>query len=69
MQTLGAFMSAITIGWCVNRSAALRAMAAEGGPAVPVWLYYWIRFGIPAAILSVGVWWLMTSVFGTIAGV
>jgi NSS family neurotransmitter:Na+ symporter len=69
MQTLGALMAVITIGWCVNRSAALKAMAGEGGPPVPDWLYYWIRFGIPAAILSVGVWWLMTSVFGTIAGV
>lgn len=69
MQTLGALMAAITIGWCVNRSAALTAMAGEGGPPVPAWLYYWIRFGIPAAILSVGAWWLMTSVFGTIAGV
>ena len=69
MQTLGALMAVITIGWCVNRSAALKAMAGEGGPPVPAWLFYWIRFGIPAAILSVGVWWLMTSVFGTIAGV
>lgn len=69
MQTLGALMAVITIGWCVNRSAALRAMAGEGGPPVPEWLYNWIRFGIPAAILSVGLWWLMTSVFGTIAGV
>lgn len=69
MQTLGALMAAITIGWCVNRSDALRAMAGESGPPVPAWLYYWIRFGIPAAIISVGAWWLMTSVFGTIAGV
>ena len=68
MQTLGALMAAITIGWCVNRSAALKALAGEGAP-VPAWLFYWIRFGIPAAILSVGLWWLMTSVFGTIAGV
>jgi len=69
MQTLGSLVAVITIGWCVNRSAALKAMAGEGGTAVPPWLFYWIRFGIPAAILSVGVWWLMTSVFGTIAGV
>lgn len=69
MQTLGALMAVITLGWCVNRSAALKALAGEGGAPVPVWLFYWIRFGIPAAILSVGVWWLMTSVFGTAAGV
>jgi NSS family neurotransmitter:Na+ symporter len=69
MQTLGALLAVITIGWCVNRSAALQALAGEGGPPVPEWLIYWIRFGIPTAILSVGVWWLMTSVFGTIGGV
>ena len=69
MQTLGALMAVITIGWCVHRSAALEALAGEGSPPVPAWLFYWIRFGIPAAILSVGVWGLMTSVFGTIAGV
>jgi hypothetical protein len=34
---------------------------------VPIWLFYWIRFGIPAAIVTVGVWWLLTSVFGTIS--
>ena len=69
MQTLGALMAVITIGWCIHRSAALKALAGEGQPPVPTWLFYWIRFGIPAAILSVGAWWLMTSVFGTIAGV
>ena len=69
MQTLGSLVAVVTIGWCVNRSAALKALAEEGGPAVPAWLFYWIRFGIPMAILSVGVWWLMTSVFGTVVGV
>lgn len=69
MQTMGALMAVVTVGWCLHRSAALKALAGEGGPPVPVWLIYWVRFGIPAAILSVGVWWLLTSVFGTIAGV
>jgi NSS family neurotransmitter:Na+ symporter len=69
MQTLGSLLAVVTIGWCVHRSAALKALATDGGPPVPVWLFYWIRFGIPAAILSVGVWWLLTSVFGTIAAV
>jgi hypothetical protein len=31
---------------------------------VPRWLFLWIRFGIPAAIVTVGVWWLLTSVLG-----
>ena len=62
-------MAMLTLGWCVQRSAALKALSGEEGPPVPAWLIYWIRFGIPAAIFSVGMWWLMTSVFGTISGV
>ena len=69
MQTLGALLAVITVGWCMNRSAALEGLSAEGGTPVPGWLIYWIRFGIPAAILSVGIWWLLTSVLGTTAAV
>ncbi len=69
MQTLGSLLAVLTIGWCFNRSAALRELSAPGERAVPVWLFYWIRFGIPAAILAVGIWWLLTNVFGTVAGV
>ena len=58
MQTLGALLAALTIGWCVNRSQAL----AQFGLGSPL-LYYWIRFAIPAAILSVAAWWLTTEVF------
>jgi hypothetical protein len=32
-------------------------------------LFYWIRFGIPAAIGGTGVWWLLSSVFGTVKAV
>jgi NSS family neurotransmitter:Na+ symporter len=69
MQTLGALVAVLTVGWSMHRSAALDALSAEGGQPVPVWLYYWIRFGIPAGILSVGIWWLLTSVTGTVKAV
>jgi NSS family neurotransmitter:Na+ symporter len=69
MQTLGALVAALTVGWCMQRSAALRALSAEGSTPVPSWLYLWIRFGIPAAILTVGIWWLLTSVIGTVQAV
>lgn len=69
MQTLGALVAALTIGWCLQRGAALAALSADGRQTVPVWLYYWIRFGIPAGILTVGIWWLLTSVIGTIQAV
>lgn len=64
MQTLGCLLAVITVGWCMNRSTALAQMARAGGPPVSTWLIYWIRFGIPIAVCSVGVWWLLTSVFG-----
>ena len=65
MQTLGALLAALTVGWCMHRAAALQALSSSGHPPVPVWLYYWIRFGIPACILTVGIWWFLTSVLGT----
>jgi NSS family neurotransmitter:Na+ symporter len=69
MQTLGSLLAVITIGWCVSRSAALAELGRSGERPVPPWLFYWIRFGIPAAIITVGVWWLLSSVFGTITAV
>ena len=69
MQTLGSLLAVLTIGWCVNRSAALQELSTGGKRPVPSWLFYWIRFGIPAAILVVGVWWLLTNVFDTVTGV
>jgi NSS family neurotransmitter:Na+ symporter len=63
VQTLGALLAVVTIGWCVDRSAAL----AQLGNAVPRWLYWWIRLGIPLAILSVGGWWFVTNVAKVVA--
>jgi NSS family neurotransmitter:Na+ symporter len=68
MQTFGSLLAVVTIGWCVNRSAALQELSNQGRP-VPSWLFHWIRFGIPAAILVVGIWWLLTSVFGALTSV
>jgi SNF family Na+-dependent transporter len=65
-QTVGALVAALTVGWALKRSAAL---AELGTGREPPWLrplYLWIRFVIPAAIVSVGVWWLLTEVLGVI---
>jgi len=69
MQTLGSLVAVIAVGWCINRSAALRELGERGDHPVPLWLYYWIKFGIPAVIGGVGVWWLLSSVFGTVTAV
>jgi NSS family neurotransmitter:Na+ symporter len=69
MQTLGALLAVLTVGWCMHRSTALKALSTSGERPIPVWLYHWIRFGIPAGILIVGIWWLLTSVLGTVPAV
>jgi neurotransmitter:Na+ symporter, NSS family len=69
MQTLGALVAVLTVGWCMHRASALRALSVDGHRPAPVWLYNWIRFGIPACILAVGIWWLLTSVIGAVQGV
>ena len=69
MQTLGSLLAVVALGWCVSRSAALAELSSHGERPVPGWLFYWIRFGIPAGILAVGVWWLLTSVLGAATAV
>ena len=69
MQTLGSLLAVLTIGWCVGRSKALAELSSRGEHPVPTWLLYWIRFGIPVAILTVGIWWLLTSVLGVLRSV
>ena len=69
MQTLGALLAVLTVGWCLHRSTALEELSAHGSRPVPTWLYHWIRFGIPAGILTVGIWWLLSSVLGAVRAV
>ncbi len=61
MQTFGALVTVITVAWCLNRAAALRQL--EGVPHVR-FLYWWLRYVVPAAILTVGIWWLLSDVLG-----
>ena len=69
MQTLGALVAVLTVGWSMNRSSALKQLALSDRRAVPMWLFYWIRFGIPIAIITAGVWWLLSNVTGTVKAV
>ena len=69
MQTLGSLLAVITVAWCMNRTAALKELFAAGEQPVPMWVFHWIRFGIPVVILAVGVYWLLTQVFRIVTGV
>lgn len=69
MQTLGSLLAVLTVGWWLSRTAALKELFGAGEDPVPMWLFHWIRFGIPVIILGVGVYWLLTQVFRTFSGV
>jgi NSS family neurotransmitter:Na+ symporter len=71
MQTLGALVTVLTVGWSLNRATALQELS-DGDAQAPMWLpwlYQWLRFVVPGAILSVGIWWLVTDVLGITRGV
>jgi NSS family neurotransmitter:Na+ symporter len=69
MQTLGSLVAALAVGWFIARSTALRQLGERGEEPAPMWLYYWIRFGIPAIIAFTGIWWLLSAVFGKVKAV
>jgi NSS family neurotransmitter:Na+ symporter len=68
-QTLGSLLSVLTVAWCMHRATALKELFGAGEKPVPMWLFYWIRFGIPLVIVGVGVYWLLTQVLHMIQGV
>jgi len=61
MQTLGALFAVIAVGWYIDRRDALRQLGSEPLSRSTLWLYYWVRFVVPAAILLVAGWWLWTT--------
>jgi len=66
MQTLGALVAVLTVGWALNRGEVLRQLTGtesseDGGSRQVKLLYIWIRYVIPVAILAVGIWWLLTD--------
>lgn len=63
MQALGSLLAVITAVWCLKRANALKELSAGRGKPFPVFLYWWMRIVIPAAILFVGINWLLESVF------
>ena len=66
MQTFGALVAVLTVGWALNRADVVRELSSGSASPPPAWLYPWLRYVIPFAILTIGVWWLMTEVFGVV---
>ncbi len=62
MQTLGVLLAVITVGWAMDRSRALAALGANTHRLSVSLLFCWIRLVIPAVIIAIGCWWLLTAV-------
>ena len=72
-QTAGVLVAVLAVGWGMKRGAVLRELGMGADGESPgqrqVFLYYWIRWVIPGAILAVGIWWLLTDVMGVVTNV
>ena len=62
MQAFGSLLAVLAFAWTLKRAKALRELG--GGMR---WLYLWLRFAVPAAILAIGVWWLLTEALGVVS--
>lgn len=69
MQTLGALVAAVTVGWAMSRAALLQQLAGPRASVRDRLLIGWIRWVVPAAILAVGAWWLLADVLGSVGRV
>jgi len=61
MQVLGSFLAVLTAVWFVRKSEALKDLSEGSSRPFPRFLFWWLRLVIPAAILLVGVNWVMES--------
>ena len=66
LQTLGALMAVVTVGWFLDEDTLVRELTASGkkpGAGLRA-LILWLRYVLPVAVLGLGVWWLLTDVLG-----
>jgi NSS family neurotransmitter:Na+ symporter len=61
MQTLGALLAVIAVGWFIDRSAVLEQLQPGGPSRSTLWLYHWVRYVVPLVILVIAAWWLSTA--------
>jgi SNF family Na+-dependent transporter len=58
-QVLGSLLAVLAAVWSVRRSEALKELALGTGRRFPLWLFWWMRLVIPAAVLIVGINWIL----------
>jgi len=69
IQTAGALLAVLTVGWSLDRATALRELSRGSRRPFPIWLFWWLRVVVPGGILAVGVWWFLSEVLRVVGGV
>jgi len=62
MQALGSLLAVVTAAWFIKRYEFLRELHI-GKSFFQTFLYWWLRIIVPAAILFVGINWVLEAVF------
>lgn len=60
MQPVGGVLGVVALAWFVGRAKTLDELRRNSRLPIPLWLFYWIKWGIPPGIL-------ITLVYGWIA--
>ena len=63
MQVFGSLLAMLTAVWFIKRIELLNELSQGQKKPVPKFFYLWMKFVVPAAILFVGINWLLESVF------
>lgn len=66
LQTMGSLLAVGAVGWSLDRAAALKEL--DDTRRDTVWLHRWLRWVVPAVILTVAIYWVLTDVTGAIGG-
>lgn len=61
-QTFGMLIAVLTFGWAMSRATVLEEIAGPRPSALDRALVAWVRWVVPAAILAVAAWWLLSDV-------
>jgi NSS family neurotransmitter:Na+ symporter len=65
-QTLGAIMAVVTVGWIMTRRDLLAQLGGAAPGPLDRFLAWWLRWVIPAAVITAGLWWVLTDVAGAV---
>jgi hypothetical protein len=61
MQAFGSLLAVVTAAWFIKRYAFLKELNIQR-KYFHAFLYWWLRIIVPAAILFVGINWVLESV-------